>query len=141
MANTPALNFPGNVHVSQVRIARPTDQLEAIQRFYCIGLGLPLIGSFKAHDGYDGIMLGLPDHIYHLEFTRKASGSPCPAPSEDNLLVIYVANALEREAIYQRLERIGAKEVQPENPFWLGRSRTYADPDGWRVVICNETSV
>lgn len=141
MINSTALSFPGNILVSQVRIARPTDQLEAVQRFYCDGLGLSLIGSFRGHEGYDGIMLGLPDRTYHLEFTQKASGSPCPAPSEDNLLVLYVLNPLERAAIYQRLEGIGAKPVQPENPYWVGKSRTYADPDGWRVVICSEVGI
>jgi catechol 2,3-dioxygenase-like lactoylglutathione lyase family enzyme len=141
MTKITALNFPGNIRVSQVRIARPTDQLEAIRRFYCDGLGLPLIGSFSGHEGYDGIMLGLPDRTYHLEFTQKASGSPCPAPSEDNLLVLYVLNPVELEAMYQRLEGIGATAVQPDNPYWVGRSRTYADPDGWRVVICCEVGV
>lgn len=141
MHSTSEIDFPGNFHVSQVRIARPTDQLDAVVRFYRDGLGLRVIGSFSNHAGYDGVMLGLPGQAYHLEFTQKASGSPCPAPSEDNLLVLYVKDASERESLCVRLEAIGAKSVEPENPYWLGKSRTFADPDGWRVVICGVTGV
>ena len=32
-------------------------------------------------------MFGLPDEEYHLEFTTHVNGSPCPAPTKDNLLV------------------------------------------------------
>ena len=35
-------------------------------------------------------MFGLPDEEYHLEFTRHIDGSPCPAPTKDNLLVFYM---------------------------------------------------
>ena len=45
----------------QFRIARPTNQLEAVIKFYTKGLGLTIIGQFSAHDGCDGVMLGMPD--------------------------------------------------------------------------------
>lgn len=35
-----------------LRIARPTDDLEAVARFYGDALGLRLLGSFEDHDGY-----------------------------------------------------------------------------------------
>ncbi len=44
--------------VVQVRVARPTNQLAAIERFYCEGVGLEKIGSFSEYQGYDGIMIG-----------------------------------------------------------------------------------
>ncbi|SDY51109.1 recombinase [Thermoactinomyces sp. DSM 45892] len=44
----------GNVPFVQVRIARPTDQLEKVVSFYTEGLGLDKIGGFQDHDGYDG---------------------------------------------------------------------------------------
>ena len=34
-------SWPGKLPVRQVRIARPTDQLDEVVRFYCEGLGLP----------------------------------------------------------------------------------------------------
>jgi len=54
-----------------LRVARPTDHLEEIVRFYTDGLGLSRLGSFEDHDGFDGVMLGVPGAAYHLEFTRK----------------------------------------------------------------------
>ena len=72
--------------VTQVRIARPTDRLAEVVRFYRDALGLEQIASFEGHAGYDGVMLALPGRRDHLEFTHYASGSPCPAPTKDNLL-------------------------------------------------------
>lgn len=79
------MSFP----IQQIRVARPTDQLDELLRFYRDGLQFPLIGSFQDHAGYDGVMLGMPDGSVHLEFTQHQNGSPCPAPTEDNLLVLY----------------------------------------------------
>src|SRR5215208_4513387 len=68
----------------------PTDRLAEVVRFYRDALGLEQITSFEKHAGYDGVMLALPGRRDHLEFTHYASGSPCPAPTKDNLLVFYV---------------------------------------------------
>lgn len=139
--NDNPLSFPHGLQVAQVRIARPTDRLRDVVRFYHEGLGLPIVGAFADHEGYDGYMLGLPGRAYHLEFTQREGDGPCPAPSEDNLLVFYVPDAGQRECLHARLEAIGARAVPPENPYWRDKSRTYADPDGWRVVICSVTGV
>lgn len=125
------MNFP----VSQIRIARPTNQLQALLRFYNEGLQLPVIGSFDDHDGYDGVMLGMPDGSVHLEFTQHINGSPCKAPSKDNLLVLYFNSRSERDAIAQRLNSLGYEAVEPENPYWLENGLTFEDPDAWRVVL------
>lgn len=121
--------------VAQIRIARPTDKLEEVVRFYREGLGLKVLGSFSGHEGYDGVMLGLPDAGVHLEFTRHAAGSPGQAPSRDNLLVLYIPERAAIARIRERLAAMGYPEVEPENPYWKGRSTTIADPDGWRVVL------
>jgi catechol 2,3-dioxygenase-like lactoylglutathione lyase family enzyme len=81
--NTWNTNFPA----VQMRIARPTDKLEEIKRFYEEGLGLKRVGEFQGHQGYDGVMYGLPNLNYHLEITSHVDGTPCPAPTKDNLLV------------------------------------------------------
>ena len=121
----------------QFRIARPTDQLDEIKKFYGEGLGLKCVGGFENHDGYDGVMYGLPDVEYHLEFTQYIGGSPCPAPTKDNLLVFYIPNKNEIDEIKNRLQLMGYEEVEPENPYWLGKSITVEDPDGWRIVLMN----
>lgn len=125
----------------QVRFARPTDKFNEVIAFYRDGLGLPQLGAFEAHDGYNGIMLGLPGKSVHLEFTEHEAGSPCRAPSEDNLLVIYITDEAAYDRLNKRMQGGGYAPVEPENPYWLNRGFTYEDPDGWRVVVCKETGI
>ena len=134
------LEFP-HARVAQVRIARPTHQLQNVIAFYRDGLGLREIGRFKGHDGYDGVMLGLPGLTYHLEFTQRDGATPCPAPSKDNLIVLYVQDLHELTRMRNRLEAFGYSPVAPENPFWSDKSVTFEDPDGWRVVLCNTSGL
>ena len=115
----------------RVRFARPTDRLEEVVAFYRDGIGLPVLGGFEGHDGYDGVFIGLPGEDAHLEFTSHVDGSPCPAPTRDNLLVLYLDDAAELEAVAARLH-----EVESENPYWPAHgAKTFEDPDGWRVVL------
>src|SRR5688572_13766794 len=123
--------------VVQVRIARPTDQLEKVVKFYSEGLGLNILGSFEDHEGYDGVMLGLPGFPYHLEFTSHKNGSPCPAPSKDNLLVLYIPDKTAINAIENRLKSMQYDPVEPENPYWKANGITFEDPDGWCLVLMN----
>jgi len=127
--------WPPELPVLRVRWARPTDRLEEVVAFYRDGLGLQELGRFEGHSGYDGVMLGLPGSDYHLEFTSHADGSPCRAPSVDNLLVFYLESEQTAELVAGRLADLGYRDVEPENPYWDGRSITIPDPDGWRVVL------
>jgi catechol 2,3-dioxygenase-like lactoylglutathione lyase family enzyme len=135
------LAFADQILVAQVRVARPTDRLEQVVCFYRDGLGLPELYRFANHAGYDGVMLGLPGHSYHLEFTHHRDGSPCPAPSLDNLLVLYIPEVQHFERMRNRLAMLGHQPVEPENPYWLNNSITFADPDGWRVVLCQTSGI
>lgn len=139
--SAPTYTLGENAIPAQVRIARPTDKLKEVIAFYRDGLGLPELARFDGHAGYDGIMLGLPGKAVHLEFTQHAAGSPCPAPSLDNLLVLYITEPDAYDRLNRRMQRMGYASVEPENPYWLERSFTYQDPDGWRVVICRETGI
>jgi len=130
-----AAGWPADFQVARVRVARPTDQLGAVVRFYRDGLGLRVLGGFEGHAGYDGVMLGLPGQDHHLEFTRHAAGSPCPAPTKDNLLVFYLQHEAAVARAAERLERMGHPPVAPENPYWADKGLTFEDPDGWRVVL------
>lgn len=133
--------WPTDLPVAQVRVARPTDRLDEVVRFYRDGLGLKEIGAFAGHAGYTGVMLGLPGAAYHLEFTAHAEGSPCPAPSRDNLLVFYIPERAAIDRIRERLAAMGYAEVPPENPYWQAQGVTIADPDGWRVVLMNTAGI
>ncbi|QCR33697.1 VOC family protein [Lysinibacillus sp. SGAir0095] len=133
--------WPTELPVVQVRVARPTDQIEVLERFYCEGVGLEKIGSFSGHRGYTGLLIGMPDASYHLEFTQHIEGSPCPAPSKDNLLVFYIPNQASIDAIAKRLKEMGYPEVAPENPYWEEKGVTIEDPDGWRIVLMNTNGI
>jgi hypothetical protein len=133
--------WPKEMKVAQIRIARPTDQLKNIESFYCEGVGLKKIGYFEGHEGYDGIMIGLPDSNYHLEFTQHKDGSPCPAPTKDNLLVFYIPENKTIEEIANRLKAMGYDSVSPENPYWEKSGVTFEDPDCWRIVLMNSQGI
>jgi catechol 2,3-dioxygenase-like lactoylglutathione lyase family enzyme len=131
----------GRSPVAQVRIARPTDRLAEVVVFYRDALGLEQIASFEGHAGYEGVMLALPGRRDHLEFTHHESGSPCPAPTKDNLLVFYIENDGTFREMAARLERHGHEPVEPENPYWAEQGLTFEDPDGWRVVLMHAASI
>lgn len=123
--------------VTQLRVARPTAQMPAVLRFYRDGLGLAVLATFTGHAGYSGVMLGLPGREVHLELTEHEHGSPCPAPTKDNLLVLYIPDRQALDALVARMTSAGYSPVSPENPYWLERGTTFEDPDGWRVVLMN----
>ncbi len=128
--------------VVQVRVARQTDQLAAIIRFYRDGLGLSVIGSFENHAGYDGVMFGLPGAAYHLEFVQHVDGSPGTSPNRENLLVFYIPDheAVQRKAA--QLQSMGYPRVPAENPYWEAHGAiTIEDPDGWRIVLMPGTGL
>jgi hypothetical protein len=54
-----------------LRIARPTDHLAAIAEMYAKGLNFTVLAQFQNHGGFDGVILGHPQHPYHLEFTTQ----------------------------------------------------------------------
>ncbi|MGB3361697.1 MAG: VOC family protein [Rhodococcus qingshengii] len=128
--------WPNDLAVVQVRVARPTDRLDDVIAFYRDCLGLPELYRFSGHAGYDGIMLGLPDSNYHLEFTTHEDGSPCPAPTQDNPLVLYFAGESAMYEVVQRLGEAGHEPVGAENPYWEENAgMAFEDPDGWRLVL------
>ncbi|MEO6393145.1 MAG: VOC family protein [Pyrinomonadaceae bacterium] len=157
--------WPNGMAVAQVRVARPTDKLEEVVRFYGDGLGLIQIGSFHGHAGYDGVMFGLPGRDCHLEFTavsagagsqglvdgdevstacdsgRATIGDKFAAPSKDNLLVLYLPDRAAIDRIAEKLVALGYPAVEPENPYWAERGVTIEDPDGWRVVLMNTAGI
>lgn len=95
------------VDVAQVRVARPTDKLAEVEEFYSNQLGLPVLNRFENHAGYSGLILGLPRSNYHLEFTTHVDGSPCPAPTRDNLLVLYFQSDAAMNDVVVRLVEAG----------------------------------
>lgn len=123
--------------MAYLRVARPTDDLEPVARMYVEGLGLSVLGEFRGHEGFDGIILGRRDLGYQLEFTQQAGHASGRAPTKDNLLVFYHPDRVDWEAACVRMEEAGFMPVASWNPYWDDQGRTFEDPDGYRVVIQN----
>ena len=124
--------------VAKLRVARPSDNLDALLRFYGQGLGLTVLYRFEDHDGFDGVMLGREGAPYHFEFTRKHGHVAGRAPTEDNLLVFYLPDKDEWLAAIRRMRVAGFEPVPSFNPYWDRQGVTFEDPDGYRIVLQNE---
>lgn len=121
--------------IANFRVARPSNDLESMRRFYVEGLGLSVLAEFTAHDGFDGLILSLPDGSTQIEFTR-AQGHVAPrAPSEDHLLVFYLEDNLAFETAIERMRVHGFQQASSFNPYWDRYGVTFEDPEGYRTVI------
>jgi catechol 2,3-dioxygenase-like lactoylglutathione lyase family enzyme len=121
--------------IPRVRVARPSDDLEAVVRFYRDGLGFAVLAQFENHEGFDGVMLGHENAPWHLEFTRAHGHAAGRAPTQDNLLVLYIPDAGEWAAAHRRMTDCGYEPVPAFNPYWDRQGITFEDPDGYRVVL------
>jgi catechol 2,3-dioxygenase-like lactoylglutathione lyase family enzyme len=126
----------GKLHL---RVARPSDNLDAVVKFYRDGLGFTVLYEFTDHDDFDGVMLGHPGAEYHLEFTRKEGHKAGKAPTEENLLVFYFPDDAEWKRAVDQMERHGHRSVKSFNPYWDRKGKTFEDPDGYRVVLQHAT--
>ena len=122
---------------AHMRIARPSDDLAAVVKFYRDGLGFEILYEFKDHDVFDGVMLGHKGAAYHLEFTREARHTAGRAPIADNLLVFYLPDVDQWKLAVARLADAGYNPVESFNPYWNKTGTTFEDPDGYRVVLQN----
>lgn len=120
-----------------LRVARPTDDIDALLPFYCTGLGLPVLSRFQDHNGFDGVMLGKAGSPYHFEFTRSHSHPAGRAPSPDHLLIFYLPSPGEWRDAVARMKKAGFEPVRAFNPYWDREGVTFEDPDGYRVVLQN----
>jgi len=125
---------------ARLRVARATRQLERVVEFYRDGLGFAIVDRFENHAGYSGVILALPGGA-QLEITQHARGRAQAAPDTDDLLVLYLPSRAHLGRLSRRLERLGHVCVQPANPYWLDKGLTFEDPDRWRVVLCDESSL
>jgi hypothetical protein len=118
-----------------LRVARPSDNLDALVPFYRDGLGLEVLGLFNDHGGFDGIMLGRDGAPYHFEFTRSHTHRAGKAPTTDNLLVFFIADPVAWQHSVDRMQEAGFSPVPSFNPYWDRAGCTFEDPDGYRVVL------
>ncbi len=118
-----------------LRIARPVRDLERSATQYERGLGLHRLGAFADHAGFDGVMLGQAGAGHHLELTHCRAHPIEPSPSAEDLLVFYVPDEAQAALRCQALLDAGFVEVEPFNPYWKERGRSFRDADGYTLVI------
>jgi catechol 2,3-dioxygenase-like lactoylglutathione lyase family enzyme len=118
----------------ELRVARHTERLDELVAFYRDAIGLPEIGGFRDHAGYDGVFLAVPGTGAHLELTAGGDHG-APAPHPESLLVLYLG---DEAGVRQVAARIGGEPVAPANPYWAEHGLTFEDPDGFRVVLVPE---
>jgi hypothetical protein len=93
------------------RVARHTDNLEPIIKFYRDLLELEVLGEFTNHNKYDGIFIGKEGLNWHLESTTSEE-SPKHQTEKDDLLVFYLDAKEEYIFLKQRFNNNGLSSVK-----------------------------
>lgn len=121
---------------SHLRIARPSRDLAAAERFWVAGLGLDVL--LRLDDSAEGgnalLMVGWPGAAWHLELVGDPAGHTPPSPTEEDLIVLYLDGAIDEDVI-SRITDAGGTLVAARNPYWDRWGVTIADPDGYRLVL------
>jgi hypothetical protein len=120
-----------------LRIARLVTDLQRSVEQYTRGLGLVQMDSFVDHQGFDGVMLGMPDCNYHLELTHCRAHPIRPQSTPEDLLVFYQPDSVAFHSRCASMLDAGFAEVELFNPYWGQVGKTFCDRDGYRVVIQN----
>ena len=122
-----------------VRLARPSRDLAAAERFYVQGLGLDVLyrAAAEAPDEHDLIMLGWPRASWHLELVGGPNLRVSPSPTAEDLLVLYLSAPAD-DSLVARLEKAGGRRIA-QSTYWDRWGVTVADPDGYRLVLSSRT--
>ncbi|GAA1391515.1 VOC family protein [Kitasatospora putterlickiae] len=122
---------------THIRVARPSRDLAAAERFYADGLGLTVLwrSTERAPGEHDLLMVGPSGGGWHFELTHDPEHPIEPAPTVDDLFVVYLGAPVD-EALVRHLEDAGGTRVPAHNPYWDEYGVTVADPDGYRLVLC-----
>ncbi|MEV6957072.1 VOC family protein [Streptomyces sp. NPDC051183] len=125
---------------THIRIARPSRDLAAVERFYVGGLGLDVQWrtTERVSGKHDLVMVGPAGGGWHFELTHDPENPVEPAPTVEDLFVVYLGEAPD-EALVQRLVEHGGTRVAAHNPYWDEFGVTVEDPDGYQLVLCSRT--
>lgn len=124
---------------NHLRIARPCRSLSQSERFWVDGLGLQVLYRVgpEAEGDHSLLMLGWPGAAWHLELVGDPDGETPAAPTEEDLLVLYVGGPID-PVFLDRLVAAGGTRVTSRNPYWERWGLTVADPDGYRLVLSQQ---
>ncbi len=119
---------------SHLRLARPTADLAAAERFWVDGLGLQVLWRTPSDASEPLLMVGWTGAGWHLELVGGSGVDP--APTEEDLLVLYLDGRVD-SAMVDRLVAAGGEVVASRNPYWDEWGTTVQDSDGYRLVLCS----
>jgi catechol 2,3-dioxygenase-like lactoylglutathione lyase family enzyme len=123
--------------MSQIRVARPTGDLAAASAFYGDVLGFAVLASFEEHDGYSGVIFGLPDASRQLELVSHEG--TLPSPTSEDQLVLFLGSGERVENDAARLRAAGFEPRPSANPYWARTGAVcFVDPDGYWLVLSPE---
>lgn len=122
---------------AHVRIARPSRDLAAAERFYVDGLGFDVLGRGRgtSEGERDLLMVGWRGAAWHVELIRDTTHPLEQVSSPDDLFGLYLGTPVD-PALIARVESAGGKRVPAHNPYWDQIGVTFEDPDGYRLVLC-----
>jgi len=101
-----------------LRVARPSDDLDGLLRFYRDRLGLALLYRFRGPRRVRRNHAVAGSAPYHFEFTKKRGHRAGGAPKPDNLPVFYHPDAADWRAAVQSMRDAGFTPVPSFNPYW-----------------------
>jgi catechol 2,3-dioxygenase-like lactoylglutathione lyase family enzyme len=125
---------------SHLRIARPSHDLARAERFWTHGLGLQVLHRTPPANEHQPalLMLGWPDAAWHLELVADPTGRTLPTPTDEDLLVLYLARPIENDLV-NRLITAGGQRVPSHSSYWDRWGITIQDTDGYRLVLSHRT--
>lgn len=117
-----------------LRVARHTDNLEAIENFYINILGFERLGGFQNHNNYDGVFIGKTGLDWHFEFTQSETKAN-HIFDEDDIVVLYPSTTSEYNTLMSTILKNNISIIEAVNPYWNENGKMFLDPDGYRIVI------
>jgi catechol 2,3-dioxygenase-like lactoylglutathione lyase family enzyme len=121
---------------NHLRVARPSRDLRAAERFWVGGLGLEVLfrADSSAEGGHALLMVGWPEAAWHLELVEDPDAETPASPTEEDLLVLFLNGEVGADVV-SRLVATGGTQVASRNPYWDHGGITIEDPDGYRLVL------
>jgi hypothetical protein len=132
----PNAEMQSRLQSSHVRIARPSRDLQQAERFWVQGADMTVLyrADSDGEGGHALLMVGWPHAAWHLELVGDPVGETPPAPTDEDLLVLYLDMPVP-DALIERMTHAGGKVVPARNPYWDRWGVTILDPDGYRLVL------